>query len=63
MKARFLFLVLEIIFAIGIAVNIILCILLSFPFNIVFIILTIEYFLFFILSAIHYEKYKLTNKK
>lgn len=53
---------LEIIFAIGVAINIICCILSNFPFNIVFIILTIEYFLFFILSAVKYEKYKLINK-
>lgn len=60
---KFLFLLLEIVFAIGVAVSIIFCILSNFPFNIVFITLTIGYFLFFILSAIQYEKYKLINKK
>ena len=63
MKARFLFLVFEIIFAISVAINIILCILFGFPFNIIFITLIIENFDFFVFSAIQYENLKLTNEK
>lgn len=63
MKARFLFLAFEIIFAIGVAINIILCILFGFPFNIIFITLIIGNFYSFVFSAIQYENLKLTNKK
>lgn len=63
MKERFLFLVLEIVFAIGVAVNIICSILFGFPFNIIFITLIIGNFYFFIFSAIQYENLKLPNKK
>lgn len=63
MKVRFIFLVFEIIFAIGVAANIIRCILFSFPFNIIFITLIIGNLYFFIFSAIQYENLKLPNKK
>lgn len=63
MKVRFLFLVFEIIFAIGVAANIIRSILFDFPFNIIFITLIIGNLYFFIFSAIQYENLKLPNKK
>lgn len=63
MKARFIFLVFEIIFAIGVAANIIRSILFGFPFNIIFITLIIGNLYFFIFSAIQYENLKLPNKK